>query len=78
MAPVPARLKFLKGNQGENFHSQQVVKRLALSNFNIAFKFKIDERVVLDLPREDNPSEALEKRIEDILGKEFLENSIWK
>ena len=73
---VPARLKFLKGNQGENFHSQQVVKRLALSNYNIAFKFKIDERVVLDLPREDNPSEALEKRIVDILGKEFLENSI--
>ena len=73
---VPARLKFLKGNQSENFHTQQVIRRLALSNFNIAFKLSIDERLVLNFTNEGNSVEALNKRILDILGKEFVENSI--
>ena len=73
---VPARLKFLKGNQSENFHTQQVIRRLALSNFNIAFKLSIDERLVLNFINEGNSAEALNKRILDILGKEFVENSI--
>ena len=73
---VPARLKFLKGNQSENFHTQQVIRRLALSNFNIAFKLSIDERLVLNFINEGNSAEALNKRILDILGKEFFENSI--
>jgi len=73
---VPARLKFLKGNQSENFHTQQVIRRLALSNFNIAFKLSIDERLVLNFINEGNSAEALNKRILDILGIEFVENSI--
>ena len=46
---VPARLKFLKSNIGENSHSLQIIRRLSIINFHIGFKVKIDNKEVLYL-----------------------------
>ena len=73
---VPARLKFLKSNQGENAHSQQILKRLAIANHTIKFILKIDDKEVLNLQKEDNTKQGLRNRVSSILGMGFIENSI--
>ena len=73
---VPARLKFLKSNQGENAHSQQILKRLAIANHTIKFRLKIDDKEVLNLQKEDNTKQGLRNRVLSILGISFIENSI--
>ncbi len=73
---VPARLKFLKSNQGENAHSQQILKRLAIVNPTIKFKLKIDDKEILNLEKEDDTKQGLINRVSSILGKDFIENSI--
>ncbi len=73
---LPARLKFLKTNQSENFYIQQVIKRLAIGNVDIAFKVTIDEREIFDLRREKNNKQGLKRRVLNILGSNFIENSI--
>ena len=37
---VPARLKFLKSDKGENAHSHQIIKKLAIINHQISFRLK--------------------------------------
>ena len=47
---TPARRKFLKTARVENSHAETVLRRLALSAPQIAFRVEIDGRPVLDLP----------------------------
>ncbi|MCQ8278414.1 DNA mismatch repair endonuclease MutL [Acetobacteraceae bacterium KSS8] len=50
---TPARRKFLKSARVEAGHAELAVRRLALSAPEIAFRLEIDDRLVLDLPRQD-------------------------
>jgi len=63
---TPARRKFLKSEQTEFAHCQDMVERSALSRPDVAFSLKHNGRVVQHLPRGD-----LARRIEAVLGAEF-------
>jgi len=63
---TPARRKFLKSEQTEFAHCQDMVERAALSRPDVAFSLKHNGRVVQHLPRGD-----LSRRIEAVLGAEF-------
>lgn len=53
---TPARRKFLKSPRVESSHAENVVRRLALSAPQIAFRLEFDDRLILDLPVQDRPA----------------------
>ena len=61
---VPARLKFLKGEQAETGHVTDQVMRLALSHPRVAFRLEVDERTAIDLP----PGQTLGDRVRALFG----------
>ncbi len=63
---TPARRKFLKSEQTEFAHCQDMLERAALSRPDVAFSLKHNGRVIQHLPRGD-----LARRIETVLGAEF-------
>jgi len=74
---TPARLKFLKTDRAEASAITDVVKRIAIAFPLIRFTLSGSDRNVLDLPAattNDEQGQAL--RISQILGKEFIENSL--
>ena len=74
---TPARLKFLKTERTELNHTIDVVKRLAMSNPNIAFTIYNGERRVLNLScaQGDFLSARLD-RVDAIMGNEFGSNAL--
>lgn len=50
---TPARRKFLKSARIESEHAEAVVRRLALSAPNVAFRLELDGRVVFEAPAQD-------------------------
>lgn len=65
---VPARRKFLRGEQTEAAHITQTLHSLALANPAVAFEVLRDKRPLLHLPS----TRDLSVRIRDLLGAEFL------
>ncbi len=72
---TPARRKFLKTEKTEFRHLEQVVRRLALARFNVAFKLNHNGRLVFSTRRAETLAEQ-EKRIGELLGSAFLEQSL--
>lgn len=72
---TPARRKFLKTEQTEYRHLEEVVKRLALSRFDLHFQLSNNNRVVHQLKPADTES-MRERRIASLLGSSFIEQSI--
>lgn len=73
---VPARRKFLKSVSTEFGHIEEVVRRVALSHFNVAFLLVHNGQIRLDLPVAD--SGALRaQRVRRILGARFSDTSHW-
>ena len=62
---TPARRKFLKSPRIEAEHAEAVVRRLALSAPNVAFRLELDGRVVLDIPAQERA-----ERVAALLGAE--------
>ncbi len=73
---VPARLKFLKSNNGENSQSLQIIRRLSIINFHIEFKVKIDNKEILYLPKENRNKEGFKNRLKNLFGDDYLQNTI--
>ena len=73
---VPARRKFLKKDSTEFLHIERMVKRLALAHFSVAWTLKHNGKTLLNLPAALN-QETSEKRLEKLLGKNFIEHAIW-
>ncbi|MGB2131128.1 MAG: DNA mismatch repair endonuclease MutL, partial [Marinobacterium sp.] len=72
---TPARRKFLKTEKTEFRHLEEVVKRLALSRYDVGFGLKHNARVVHQLrPADTGP--AREQRLGQLLGKAFVEQSV--
>jgi DNA mismatch repair protein MutL len=65
---VPARRKFLKGEQTEAAHIVQTLQVLALANPRVAFDVVRDKQSFLRLPA----AAQLPVRVRDLLGKEYL------
>lgn len=73
---VPARRKFLKKPSTEYNHIEEVVRRLALTYFDIRFMLEHNDQIKLNLPRADS-GPLRYQRVQQLLGKSFIENAHW-
>lgn len=71
---TPARRKFLKTENTELHHIEEIVKRLALCHFDIAFTLKHHQKILLQCPAATSPL-LREKRVAMLCGQAFLEHA---
>jgi DNA mismatch repair protein MutL len=71
---VPARRKFVRSDATELGHIARLVERMALSRFDVSFRLRSGERVLLDVPAAKEGVE--EGRLGQVLGKDFLVRSV--
>ena len=72
---VPARRKFLKTEKTEFRHLEDVVKKIALSSFQIAISLKHGIKTVLHL-QAANDHISSERRVAEIFGPAFMEQCL--
>ncbi|MGR9014737.1 MAG: DNA mismatch repair endonuclease MutL [Gammaproteobacteria bacterium] len=72
---TPARRKFLKTEKTEFAHIETLIKRMALSRFDIGFSLSHNQKEILNLKPAATESEQ-EQRIANICGSAFIENSV--
>jgi len=72
---TPARRKFLKTEKTEFAHIETLIKRMALSRFDIGFTLIHNQKEVLNL-RPTVTDREQEQRIAGICGSAFIENSV--
>jgi len=75
-ASVPARLKFLKGDRAEATAVADVVKRLAMAHADIRFTLSGEGAATLDYRSQGEGEEALARRLGEVLGRDFRDNSV--
>ena len=73
---VPARRKFLRAEKTEFLHIEDLVKKIAISEFSVALKLTYNRRPVLQVPALDDASQAI-KRIASICGTGFSKKTIF-
>ena len=73
---VPARRKFLKKQATEFGHIEEIVRRLALTHFDIRFVLEHNNNIRLNLPVADS-GELRFQRVQQLLGRQFTENAYW-
>jgi DNA mismatch repair protein MutL len=72
---TPARRKFLRSEKTEFNHIEDVVKRIALSCFEVGFHLTHNQRVVYDLrPAQAEREQA--RRLASLCGQAFIENAL--
>ncbi len=72
---VPARRKFLRAEKTEFGHLETIVKRVALSRFDVAFHLRHNQRQIFALPRADEVTEQ-ERRVAALCGPAFMEHAL--
>ncbi|CAA0090616.1 DNA mismatch repair protein MutL [Halioglobus japonicus] len=72
---TPARRKFLRTEKTEFNHLEEVVKRLALSRFDVAFTLRHNGKVVHSLKVAEAQAEC-QRRVATICGPAFMEQAI--
>lgn len=73
---TPARLKFMKGERAESSATSDVVKRIAIAFPAVRFTLAGSDRSTLELPATDASAEGSLRRIAQVMGSEFPDNSI--
>ncbi|MCP5129090.1 MAG: DNA mismatch repair endonuclease MutL [Pseudomonadales bacterium] len=73
---TPARRKFLRTEKTEFSHLEEVVKRLALSRFDVAFSLRHNGRVLHNLKPGDSQAER-QRRVATICGPAFMEQALY-
>ena len=75
---VPARRKFVRSDSTELGHIARLVERLALSRFDVGFRLRNGEKVVLDTPGVRVPAgaNAEQARLAAVLSKEFTAQAL--
>jgi len=71
---TPARRKFLRTDNTEFKHLDQVVRRMALSRFDVAFKLQHNGRVILHLPAVASDDA---RRLKMVCGDNVPDNSVY-
>lgn len=72
---TPARRKFLRTEKTEFGHLDDVVKRLALSHFNVAFTLRHNQRVIHSLKGARTEAEE-DRRVASVCGPNFIQNAV--
>ena len=72
---TPARRKFLKAEKTEFDHLQEVIKRLALARFDVAFHLRHNGKNVLTL-HEANDDVSRARRVASVCSAGFLEQAL--
>ena len=72
---TPARRKFLKTEKTEFDHLQEVIKRLALARFDVAFNLRHNGKSILNL-HEARDDVARARRVAAVCGSAFLEQAL--
>ncbi|MGH8138304.1 MAG: DNA mismatch repair endonuclease MutL [Steroidobacteraceae bacterium] len=72
---VPARRKFVRSAATELGHIARLVERLALSRFDVTFRLRNGERVLLESAAAKDAG-IEEGRLGEILGRDFLPRSV--
>ncbi len=73
---VPARRKFLKSVATEYNHIEEVIRRMALVHFDVAFVLIHQDQRKMDLPIADSGELRLQ-RVRKILGGRFADTAHW-
>ncbi len=73
---VPARRKFLRTEKTEFGHLEQLVRRLALSHFDVSFELTHNQRQTFRLPPATS-DEVRARRVGAVFGSAFLEQSLF-
>ncbi len=73
---TPARRKFLRTEKTEFGHIETLVRRLALSRFDVAFSLHHNRRELLSLGVADDRA-GRERRLARLLGREFLAQALF-
>ncbi len=73
---TPARRKFLKAEKTEYRHLEQVVKRIALSRFDVAVSLRHNQRTHLRFEAADQRV-GWERRVSEVCGSAFLESALF-
>ena len=69
---TPARRKFLRTDNTEFYHIREIVKRVALSRYDVSFHLKHNNKTILQCYGKQN---NFAERAQAIFGKNFLANS---
>ena len=72
---TPARRKFLKTEKTEVAHIETLIKRLALSRFDIGFSLSHNQKTVFQLKPASTENQQLQ-RIAGICGSGFVDNAV--
>lgn len=72
---TPARRKFLRTEKTEYGQLEEVVKRLALSRFDVAFSLRHNGRAIYAWRAGDSQLEQ-ERRVAQVCGPAFMENAV--
>jgi DNA mismatch repair protein MutL len=72
---IPARRKFLRSERTEYLHLEGVLKRLALSRYDIAFRLLHNGRQQFNLTPIAAPEQRAQ-RVAAVLGKSFLQHAL--
>jgi DNA mismatch repair protein MutL len=73
---TPARRKFLRTEKTEFNHLEEVVKRLALSRFDVAFNLRHNGKALHNLKPGDSQAER-QRRVATVCGPAFMEQAIY-
>ena len=71
---TPARRKFMRTVKTEFRHIDEIVKRIALSQFNIAFKLNHNKKMLRHLPKAVT-EKAIKQRISKLFSADFLNHT---
>ncbi len=72
---TPARRKFLRTEKTEFSHLEDVVKRLALSHFDVGFQLRHNQRVIHHLKAAASELEQ-DRRVASVCGPQFIQNAV--
>ena len=73
---TPARRKFLKTERTEFSHIDSLIKRIALSRFDVRFVLRHNQKEILSLNQATTDKEK-NARVSKLLGSAFVENSLY-
>jgi len=72
---TPARRRFLRSERTEYRYIEDMIKRMALSRFDVGFSLKHNQREIFRLPKADQASQQ-QRRVERLCGKSFLSHAL--